>query len=292
MVMMSNFRSSLFNHLLKIGIAGVVLCLTSVFVLSAQDNQAQPSAQAQPQAPSQPQVQTKVPDALADWPMIEKEYKALRADRDNILAQVKTAYDEKNKAYEELRSLKEKSSSTVTEKEELAKKIEVFDKEKMDLEEKISSYEDDNKELTEQIESLQKLNAALTKENQEMLNQASLRESSKVQVPKSLMSAVKDREQMVRENADMHYNLGVLLAKNQEFRNAAIEFQRAVELRKDDAASYFNLGKIYADFYKDKVKAVEYFKKYLEINPQAEDRNWVENFITTIKSWKAEEKIA
>ena len=271
----------------------VFFCSASPLFLLAQDNQAQAPTQPQTQAPSQPPaVKTKVPDALADWPMIEKEYKALRADRDNILAQVKTAYDEKNKAYDELRVLKEKSSSTVSEKEELSKKIETFDKEKMDLEEKIASYEDDNKELSSQIESLQKLNTALTKENQEMLNQVSLRENSKVQVPKSLMSAVKDREQMVRENADMHYNLGVLLAKNQEFRNAAIEFQRAIELRKDDASSYFNLGKIYADFYKDKVKAVEYFKKYLEINPQAEDRNWVENFITTIKSWKAEEKIS
>ena len=286
------FMTVSFNKFSKIGFAAVLFSFVWGMLVSAQDNQTQPQAQPQSQAPAQPPVQTKAPDALADWPMIEKEYKALRADRDNILAQVKTAYDDKNKAYEELRALKEKSSSSVVEKEELAKKIEIFDKEKMDLEEKISSFEDNNKELAEQIESLQKLNKTLTEENQEMLNQAGLRESTKVQVPKSLMSAVKDREQMVRENADMHYNLGVLLSKNQEFRNAAIEFQRAIELRKDDASSYFNLGKIYADFYKDKVKAVGYFKKYLELNPQAEDRNWVQNFITSFKSWKAEEKIA
>ena len=36
-------------------------------------------------------------DPMGDWSVIEKEYKALRADRDNVLAQVKVAYDDKNK---------------------------------------------------------------------------------------------------------------------------------------------------------------------------------------------------
>lgn len=285
------------NAIQLLGIMGGFIFI-AVGSIAAQEKQTQQVprtqvAQQSPQAtPSTPQVSAQSPEALADWPMIEKEYKALRADRDNILAQVKTAYEEKNKVLDELRELKTKADSALSEKEALTKKLEVFDKEKSDLDEKISSYEVDNKELAGQIESLQKLNTALTQENQEMLNRPNRQEDMKVQAPKSLMSAVKEREQMVRENADMHYNLGVLLAKNQEYRNAGIEFQRAIELRSDDAASYFNLGKIYADFYKDKVKAVEYFKKYLEINPQAEDRNWVENFITTFKSWRAEEKIA
>ena len=231
------------------------------------------------------------PDALADWPMIEKEYKALRADRDNILAQVKAAYDERNKALDALRATKENVFASVAEKEALNKKIEILEKEKIDIDEKISNYEIDNKELLDQVESLQKLNAALTQENQEMLDRSNQQEGIKIQAPKSLMGAVKEKEQLIRENADMHYNLGVLMTKNQDYRNAAIEFERATQLRSDDAASYFNLGKIHADFFKDKEKAVGYFQKYLQLSPQAEDRGWVESFIALTKGWRAEEKL-
>ena len=249
----------------------------------AQDAEPQPASDSTPAQTSDA--------ALADWPMIEKEYKALRADRDNILAQVKAAYDEKNKALEALKSAEEKASTVDTERSELLKKIEAFEKEKMDIEDKISGYEQDNRDLSGQIESLQKLNLALTQENQEMLNQTSQHENSKVQAPKSLMEAVKNHQQLIRENADMHYNLGVLMSKNQDYKNATLEFQRAVQLRPNDASAYFNLGKIQADFYKDKVKAVEYFQKYLKLNPEAEDRGWVESFITTVKAWRAEEKL-
>jgi len=231
-------------------------------------------------------------DPMGDWSMIEKEYKALRADRDNVLAQVKVAYDDKNKVLDELREVKTKIEKLNTEKAELAKKIEILDKEKTDLDEKFGTVDIDNKDLAGQVESLQKLNSALAQENDALKNQPTTPAAQVVSAPKSLMDAVKQRDGLIRENADMHYNLGVLLSKNQDFRNAAIEFTRAIELRKDDASSYFNLGKIYADFYKDNVKAVEYFKKYLEYNPRAEDRGWVESFITSIKAFRGEEKIS
>jgi len=193
---------------------------------------------------------------------------------------------------DELREIKSKLEKIMAEKEELVKKIEISEKEKTDLDEKFGTVDIDNKDLTGQVESLQKLNNALAQENDALKNQPRTQAAQVVTAPKSLMDAVKQRDVLIRENADMHYNLGVLLAKNQDFRNAAIEFTRAIELRKDDASSYFNLGKIYADFYKDNVKAVEYFKKYLEYNPRAEDRSWVESFITSIKAFRAEEKLS
>ena len=229
---------------------------------------------------------------MGDWAVIEKEYKALRADRDNVLAQVKVAYEDKNKVLDELREAKTKLEKLSAERAELSKKIEISEKEKTDLDEKFVTIDIDNKDLVGQVESLQKLNNNLAQENDALKNQPKTPVAQVVAAPKSLMDAVKQRDGLVRENADMHYNLGVLLTKNQDFRTAAIEFERAIQLRKDDASSYFNLGKIYADFYKDNIKAVEYFKKYLEYNPKAEDRGWVETFITSIKALRGEEKIS
>ena len=69
-------------------------------------------------------------DPMADWSVIEKEYKALRADRDNILAQVKAAYEDKNKVLDELREVKAKLEKANSDKDEISKKIETLEKEK------------------------------------------------------------------------------------------------------------------------------------------------------------------
>ncbi len=89
----------------------------------------------------------------------------------------------------------------------------------------------------------------------------------------------------------MHYNLGVLLTKDDDYVTAADEFKRAIELVPGDSASHFNLGKLYADHLDDKELAVKYFQKYLKLEPQAEDSNWVKRFIASTQAWLGDEKL-
>jgi tetratricopeptide (TPR) repeat protein len=229
---------------------------------------------------------------LHDWTLIEKEYKALRADRDNILAQVKVAYDERNKALEELAAIKAKTGNLVSNQEVLEQKVQGAEQEKAELSEKISQLENESKELAGQLESLQNLTRTLTQENQELLNRNRVIQDIPLQIPKNMMAVVKERDRLIKESADMHYNLGVLLTKNGDYRNAHAEFLRAIQLRPNDSASYFNLGKINADYFKDKEKAITFFQKYLHLEPKADDRGWVEGFISQMRAWRADEKIA
>ncbi len=229
--------------------------------------------------------------ALNDWTLLEKEYKALRADRDNILAQVKVAYDERNKAIEDSKATIEKVGQLKAENEQLLKNIEELKKANEQLDDKMTNIELESKDLADQVASMQALNKTLTEENQAMLNRPNTQEDVQFQAPKSMLKIAQDRDKLVRENADLHYNLGVMLSKSGDYKNAAAEFLRASQLRPDDASAYFNLGKLYADYLPEKEKAVEYFKTYLRLQPQAEDSSWVRTFIATFKASRAEEKL-
>jgi len=229
--------------------------------------------------------------ALNDWTLLEKEYKALRADRDNILAQVKVAYDERNKAIEDSKATIEKVGQLKAENEQMLKNIEELKKANEQLDDKMINIELESKDLADQVASMQALNKTLTEENQALLSRPDTQEDVQFQAPKSMLKIAQDRDKLVRENADLHYNLGVMLSKSGDYKNAAAEFLRASQLRPDDAAAFFNLGKLYADYLPEKEKAIDYFKTYLRLQPQAEDSSWVRTFIATFKASRAEEKL-
>lgn len=230
--------------------------------------------------------------ALNDWTLLEKEYKALRADRDNILAQVKVAYDERNKAIEDSKGTMEKIGQVKVENAQLLKDIEELKKANEQLDDKATTLELESKDLADQVASMQALNKTLTEENQTLLSRpTTVVEDPHVQIPKDVMKIAQDRDKLIRENADLHYNLGVMLSKSGDYKNAAAEFTRAIQLRPDDAYSHFNLGKLYADYLPEKEKAIDYFKTYLRLQPQAQDSGWVRSFIATFKASRAEEKL-
>ena len=103
-------------------------------------------------------------------------------------------------------------------------------------------------------------------------------------VPKEVTTLAREHERLLKDMADTHYNLGLLFAKKEDFVRATKEFQKVIELRPDDADAHYNLGLIYAEHLPDRDRAMENFKRYLQINPRASDASWVKSYIA---SWKA-----
>lgn len=110
-------------------------------------------------------------------------------------------------------------------------------------------------------------------------------------VPQSVARMAKQHERLLRETAAMHYNLGVLFSQQKDYARSVNEFKKVIELRPDDADTHYNLGVIYAEHIPDQKKALDYFRKYLKLNPTAQDASWVKQYIATWQAWEGKERL-
>lgn len=82
-----------------------------------------------------------------------------------------------------------------------------------------------------------------------------------------------------QEVADMHYNLGVILTRQNDFRTAIKEFERVVQLKPDDADAHYNLAILYDEKMRDNDKALEHYRAYLKISPNSKDAQKVSKWV-------------
>lgn len=82
-----------------------------------------------------------------------------------------------------------------------------------------------------------------------------------------------------QEVADMHYNLGVILTKQNDYRTAIREFEKVVQLKPDDADAHYNLAILYDEKMRNNDKALEHYRAYLKIAPNSKDAQKVSKWI-------------
>ena len=139
-------------------------------------------------------------------------------------------------------------------------------------------------QVEHRIAALKEQYTAILAENTTLRHQA-------IEVPVKISRMAHQHERLVKETADMHYNLGVLFTNRKEYHHAAAEFAKVVELRPDDADAYYNLGVIYAEHVPDRGKSLLYFRRYIELNPRARDASWVKQYIASWQAWEAKERL-
>jgi len=73
------------------------------------------------------------------------------------------------------------------------------------------------------------------------------------------------------ENNSNDYNallkIGNICMMIQEYEKAEVLFLRIIEIESNFALSHINLAELYGSFWEEKSKAVEYYKKAIELNP-------------------------
>lgn len=82
-----------------------------------------------------------------------------------------------------------------------------------------------------------------------------------------------------QERAVHQYNLGVVYAQAQRYDEAIEVYQQSLDLDPKNADAYYNLGLLYERIEEQPEKAAWHYRKYLELNPTAEDREEVEHWI-------------
>lgn len=86
-----------------------------------------------------------------------------------------------------------------------------------------------------------------------------------------------------KERALYHYNLGVAYASAKLYDEAIDEYKKTLKENPDNADAYYNLALIYDTINGDGPDAIENYKKYLELKPNAEDRDEVEASMGRLK---------
>jgi tetratricopeptide (TPR) repeat protein len=106
------------------------------------------------------------------------------------------------------------------------------------------------------------------------------------QLPARFAEISRQNKVLVKETALMHYNLGVFYTKNKEYSRAIAEFEKTIELTPDDPYAHYNLGYIYAEYMVNRPKAIEQFRKFLQLcKTEDNDVDWVKKYILTWETW-------
>lgn len=244
---------------------------------------------------------------------------------DNAEAAAKKAQEDKARLQQEIQvlesqilDLKQKISDLETANSQLSKESESGKKslEKMTFEYKIVaetkkelaatknqnvSFSRSVKQLETRVKNLEaeKLNSDaqqeiyrmqikdLKKRYEQALTRNRALEKKAEQIPARFAEISRQNRTLLKETALMHYNLGVFYSKNKEYTRALAEFEKSVELNPDDAASYFNLGYICAEYLVNRPKAILYFRKFLSlVKTEDKDVDWVKKYILTWQTWE------
>jgi protein O-GlcNAc transferase len=96
---------------------------------------------------------------------------------------------------------------------------------------------------------------------------------------KHALSALQKTAEMMPEDADAHYNLGVAQNSSGLFTEAAESYRRAIKARPDDAGAYYNLAIIHKQLGQTELAATNY-RRVVEIKPDfAEAHNNLGNIL-------------
>jgi tetratricopeptide (TPR) repeat protein len=124
----------------------------------------------------------------------------------------------------------------------------------------------------------------------EVSHNATLRRETE-RLPKDITGIAREHARLVKELADTHFNMGVMFATRKDFVRAEKEFLQVVQLRPDDAEAHYNLGIIYAEHLPNRARAIKYFQRYLTVDPAGRDANYAKQYIATWRAWEGQERL-
>ncbi len=104
-------------------------------------------------------------------------------------------------------------------------------------------------------------------------------ESSTQNVTAQISTISQENKKLKEDSAKLHYNLANTFFEQGKYKKAVAEYQKVVALLPNDAAAHYNLAFVSGEFLDDYPLALEHYRQYLHINPQAEDAYYVKEKI-------------
>lgn len=154
--------------------------------------------------------------------------------------------------------------------------------------------QEQNKELEKSLEEVRKARekglVSLRKKSADLEKALSEREQILAQYNKisSLTDEQKKRidvlsDSLKKERSIYHYNLGVAYSQAKFYFDAIDEYKKSLEFNPTNADSFYNLGLLYENYKQDPEKAIDCYRRYLELKPDAADKYEVEGWINKLR---------
>lgn len=206
---------------------------------------------------------------------LKDDLERLQADRLNIMNEIKKTKREKEDLVKKIRQLsgegQERENSFLAE-------IDALEEANAEQEEYAESLLIRIAELKKATEQTTVLSDQLAESDAKCRKLEQMLQEAEVGLGLEVTNAPVTRIQEAR----FHYNCGVVAYNSKKWRRALREFKLALEKNPLDADSQYNLAVIYDVVNKDREKAIEHYKRYLELNPQAPDAAKVKNYIVDL----------
>ncbi|KPK97831.1 MAG: hypothetical protein AMJ95_07135 [Omnitrophica WOR_2 bacterium SM23_72] len=233
-------------------------------------------------------------EALAEGLSLQEEREALEAMQERLYLEneqlKKSLEEEKLKSsaaawQQEKKELEEENRNLKNELKQVQAHSTRADKALEKSERDLGRSQKEAAELKKKLEKLQKDYASLREKNKTL-------QRSYLEAPGKFAELARQNQALIKQTANMHYNLGVFYTKNKQYSRAIAEFEKAVELNPQDAHAHFNLGYIYAQYVENRSRAVEHFRKYINYaDKNDKDMNWVKSYILTWSSYEGKEAL-
>ena len=96
-------------------------------------------------------------------------------------------------------------------------------------------------------------------------------------------SYLKQLAEKLPGNIDVLHTLATLSLEQEKFQDAEKYFQKVLFIDPEDKAAHLNLGHLYYQGNSQNGEALKHFNKYLELNPNSEDREEIESIIENLQ---------
>ncbi len=133
------------------------------------------------------------------------------------------------------------------------------------------------KDLLEDVRAQNEILSRTNKELNDLINQA----------PGHIKDMAFQNQALVKETAEMHYNMGVFFSENKKFEQAEREYARALEFDPNSLKVHYNLGYLYAEDLNNHDKAMFHLEKYLQMDPNSKESEAIRSYIASRQAWNA-----
>ena len=206
---------------------------------------------------------------------LEKQLSQMEQLEKRMQAETESLSKEKSKLTDAKEKLQADAASYLSGNEKLQKEKETLNTGLEKAQKLVETKEAESQRLKE---SLKKLEKRIDKER-------AAGESKSEEEAKKMKKKLSEMDKKVKEEGALyHYNLAVAFTEAKHYDAAITEYEKALESSPDNAEAHYNLGLIYDNIKDDANKAIFHYRAYLKLRPKAVDRDEVERAIKNLKT--------
>jgi chromosome segregation ATPase len=183
----------------------------------------------------------------------------LKAQGQQEFQELKSRFAEDKKVLEELRQSLNKAGQ---EKEDLKLTLREQEEKIKEQEEKIKSLQNILAEKSDRFAYLEKVQ----QENEELEHKIAL---------------LKDATR--KERANLYYYLALAYTQAKVYEEAMKAYKRSLQYEPDNAQAHYNLGLLYQHYKGDSQRAIQHLRQYMKLNPEGPDYKKAEYLIKTLQ---------